>query len=56
MGDTYNYDLLRHITCRFYLIDFINTALPVLHFFTVKLPSVIQRSVSQENAFKKSKN
>ena len=27
-----------------------------LHFFTVKSPSVTQRSVSQENAFKKSKN
>ena len=25
-------------------------------FFTVKSPSAIQRSVSQENAFKKSKN
>ena len=30
--------------------------LPILHFFNVKLPSVTQRSVSQENAFKKSKN
>ena len=28
---------------------------PILSFFTVKSPSVTQRSVSQENAFKKSK-
>ena len=29
---------------------------PILLFFTVKSPTVTQRSVSQENAFKKSKN
>ena len=29
---------------------------PILRFFTVKSPSVTQRSISQENAFKKSKN
>ena len=57
--DTYNFDYLQHITFRFYLIDFqLNTDFPsqFCGFFTVKSPSVTQRSVSYENAFKKSKN
>ena len=44
---------------RFYLIDFeLNMDFPSQFciFFTVKSSSVTQRSVSQENAFKKSQN
>ena len=59
MYDTYNCDLsaVQHISfqlnrfsakCRFLF--------PILHFFTVKSLSVTQRSVSQENAFKKLQN
>ena len=56
MCDTYNCDYLQHSTFRFNLIDFqLNTGFPS-QFFTVKSPSVTQRPVSQENAFKKSKN
>ena len=59
MGDTYNYDFLWHITFRFYLIDFeLHTDFPsqILLFYTVKSPFGIQRSVSQEDAFKKRRN
>ena len=59
MCDSYNWDYLQHSTFRFNLIDFqLNTDFPsqFAGFFTVKSPSVTQRSVSQENAFKKSKN
>ena len=58
MCDTYNFDYLQHSTFRFNLIDFqLNTDFPSQFcVFTVKSPSVTQRSVSQENAFKKSKN
>ena len=57
MCDTYNCDHLKHSTFRFNLIDFqLNTNFPSQFyvFFTVKSPSVTQRSVSQENAYKKS--
>ena len=54
MCDTYNCDYLKHSTFRFNLIDFqLNTDFA---FFTVKSPRVTQRLVSQENAYKKSKN
>ena len=55
MCDTYNCDYLKHSTLRFNLIDFqLNTDFPPnFAFFTAKLPSVTQRSVSQENAYKK---
>ena len=59
MCDTYNFDYLQHSTFRFNLIDFkLNTDFPSQFgvFFIVKSPSVTQRSVSQENAFKKSKS
>ena len=57
MCDTYIYDYLKHSTLRFNFIDFqLNTDFPFqLCVFTVKSPSVTQRSVSQENAYKKSK-
>ena len=56
MCDTYNCDYLKHGTFRLNLIDFqLNTDFPSqFAFFTVKLPSVTQRSISQENAYKKS--
>ena len=58
MCDTYNCDYLKHSTFRFNLIDFqLNTDFSSQFcggFFTVKSPSVTQRSVSQENAYKKS--
>ena len=57
MCDTYNYHYQKHNTFRFNFIDFqlyIDFPFPILRFFTVKSPSVIQRSVSQENAYKKS--
>ena len=56
MRDTYC-DYLKHSTFRCNLIDFqLNTDfLSQFCVFTVKSPSVTQRSVSQENAFKKSK-
>ena len=58
MCDLYNCDYLQHNISRFNLIDFslIEFFLPSFAFFTVKSPSVIQRSVSEENAYKKSKN
>ena len=58
----FNCDYLPHTTFRFYLIHFqLNTDFPsqfllrFVFFLTVKSPSVTQRSVSQENAFRKSK-
>ena len=56
MSDTYNCDYLKHSTFRFILINFqLDTdSLPNFAFFKVKSPSVTQRSVSQENAYKKS--
>ena len=56
MCDTYNCDYLKHSTFRFSLIDFqLKTdSLPNFAFFTLKSPSVTQRSVSQEKAYKKS--
>ena len=57
--DTYNCDYLLHTTFRFhFIIDFhLNTDYPSqVCVFTVKSPSVTQRSVSQENAYKKSLN
>ena len=58
MCDTYNCDYLPHTAFRFNLINFqLNTAFPSqFAFFTVKSSSVTQRSVSQENVFKKSTN
>ena len=58
MCDKYNCNYLQHSTFRFNLIDFqLNTDFPsIFWFFTVKSSCVTQRSVSQENAFKKSKN
>ena len=54
MCDTYNCDYLQHSTFCFNLIDFqLNTDfLSQFCIFTVKSPSVTQRSVSKENAFK----
>ena len=56
MCGTYNCDYLKHSTFHFNLIDFqLNTDSPSQFcVFTVKTPSVTQRSVSQENAYKKS--
>ena len=62
--DTYYLDYLTHTNFRFYIFDFqLNTDFPsqfcvffFFFFFIAKLPSVTQRSVSQENALKKSKN
>ena len=56
MCDTYNCDYLKHSTFRFNLVDFqLNTDFPSQFCgFTVKSPSVTQRLVSQENAYKKS--
>ena len=54
-----NCDYLQHTTFCFYSIDFqLNANFPstILRFFTVKSPNITQRSVSQENAFEKSKN
>ena len=43
-----------HTTFGFYAIDFqLNTDFSCFTFFTVKSPSVTQRSGSQENAFEK---
>ena len=57
MCGTYNCDYLKHSTFHFNLIDFqLNTDSPSQFcVFTVKTPSVTQRSVSQENAYKKAK-
>ena len=56
MGDTCNRDYLQHSTFRLNLIDFqLNTDFPSQFCdFIVKSPSITQRSVSQENAYKKS--
>ena len=56
MCDTYNCDYLKHSTFRFNLIDFqLNIDFPSQFcVITVNSPSVTQRSVSQENAYKKS--
>ena len=57
MRDAYNCDYLQHSIFRFNLIDFqLNTDFPSQFcvFFTIKSPIVTQRSVSQENAFKRS--
>ena len=56
MCDTYECDYLKHSTFRFNLTDFqLHTDfLLKFAFFTAKSPSVTQRSVSQENAYKKS--
>ena len=58
MCDTYNCDYLKHSTFPFNLVDFqLNTDFhSQFCVFYVKSPSVTQRSVSQENAFKKSQN
>ena len=58
MCDTYICDYLQHSTYRFNLIDFqLNTDFPSQFcVLTVKLPGVTKRSISQENALKKSKN
>ena len=58
MCDTYDCDYLKHNIFRFNLIFFqLNTDFPSQFcVFTVKWPSVTQRSVSQENAYKKSLN
>ena len=54
MCDIYNYEYLKHSTFCFNFIDFQLYIDFPFQFFTVKSPSVIQRSVSQENAYKKS--
>ena len=56
MCDTHDCNYLMHSTFRFNLIDFqLNTDFPSqFGFLTVKSPGVTQRSVSQENAYKKS--
>ena len=55
MCDTYNYDYLKYSTFNFNFIDFscIKISLSNFALFTVKSPSATQRSVSQENAYKK---
>ena len=58
MCDTYNCDYLKHSTFRFNLFNFqLNTDF-LLNFacFTVKSPSVTQKSVSLENAYKYKKS
>ena len=57
MRDTYNCDYLKHSTFRFNLIDFQLNTVSLRNFeffFAVTSPSVTQRSVSQENVYKKS--
>ena len=57
MCDTCYYDYLEHSTFRSKQIDFqLNTDFPsqFLCFFTGKSPSATQRSISEENAYKKS--
>ena len=59
MCDTFNNDYLQHSTFCFNLINFLlDTVLPSQFcIFYCKITfSITQRSVSQENAFKKSKN
>ena len=54
MCDTYNCDYLKHSKFRFNLIDFqLNTDFPS-KFCVFYRKIVTQRSVSQENAYKKS--
>ena len=57
MCDIYNCDYLQHNTFRFKFIDFQLNRDFASRFclFTVKSPSVTQRSVSQEKCYKKSK-
>ena len=57
MCDIYNCDYLRRSTFRFNLTDYqLNTDFPSQScVFTVKSPSLTQRSVSQENAYKRAK-
>ena len=58
MCDTYHCNYQPHTTIRFLLNQIsvkYGLPFPILHFFTVKSLSFTQRSVSQENAFKKSK-
>ena len=54
MCDTYNYDYLKYSTFRFNFIDFqLYRDFPFQFcVFTVKSPSVTQRSVSQEKELK----
>ena len=56
MCDTYNFDYLKHSKFRFTLTDFqLNTDFPPQFcVFNAKSPSVTERSVSLENAYKKS--
>ena len=57
MCDTYNCDYLKHSTFRSNLNQFsvkYRFPFPILLFLTVKSPSVTQRSVSEENAYKRS--
>ena len=57
MCDTYNYDYQKHSTFRFNFIDFqlyIDFPFQFCVFYPIKSPSVTQRSVSQEHAYKKS--
>ena len=58
MCDTYKCDYLKHSTFQFNLINFpLNTDFPSQFcVFSIKSHSVTQRSVSQENAYKKSQN
>ena len=58
MCDTCNCDYLKHSTFRFNLIDFqLNRDFPSQFcVFTVKSPSVTERSVTQGNVYKKSYN
>ena len=59
MSDTYNGDYLKYSTFSFQLNRFsvkYRFPSPNFAFFTAKSPSDTQRSVSQENAYKKSKN
>ena len=58
MCDTYNCDYLKHSTFRFNLIDFqlnADFSFPIFACLRLKSPSITQRSVSQENAYKKAK-
>ena len=57
--DTCSCNYLQYSTFHFYQVDFqLNADFPsqFCGCFTLKSPGVAQRSVSQENAFKKSKN
>ena len=57
--NTYNCDYLPHAIFRFYRLDFqLNTDFlsQFFVFFTVNLPTITERAVSKENAFKKNRN